>query len=549
MSQGAIKLWRSNHCLELQYRVNYGIDEVHQGRKRVAVPYRAAGVPTERSEFSHPDVVVVLTHLSYYARGFTKEQAIVAVRHLLELPNGKQTDTYDAWLKPLPAGQVPEQISSVIKLVLNNKGQLEPIWRTFKYSMELINYWLTSCILPKDTPHFSKQIMQNEWNLCDSERTVGFSGTNDTKMLLPTFVKQGVHPSKSIEAMNARILYNMVNLSSVRRVKDSAELPKWKVVLDLTIEMSLDAIIDASAMLAGAGTNLRVALYVIQHPKFDKKRFRGIVFFQERTKQSPHGFWQVLDTASGRVSAKSRSPILDAESFITFDDAHTRGTDMKMRAHAVAGLTLGPRLLKDKLIQSAGRMRKLEKGQTLVLLCPEEVAASIHRTQAKQSSTSADAGRFVPSPQQVLDWLIQNTIRYTEDGLIQSANQGIHYCNSKYHGMSIVAAPAELEALYGETVTDCTVTEMFSSLLRGEHVVEHAIAERTIALGGDSAVEVGNRIELCEREMAQEKEKNEEHQIEAKQLQPFEEARWDYSQACLAEDVNDLEVHVKLCRF
>ena len=35
-------------------------------RKRMAVPYRAANTPAERSEFAQPDVALLLTHLSYY---------------------------------------------------------------------------------------------------------------------------------------------------------------------------------------------------------------------------------------------------------------------------------------------------------------------------------------------------------------------------------------------------------------------------------------------------------------------------------------------------
>ena len=35
-------------------------------RKRLAVPFRAALTPSERSEFAQPDVALVLTHLSYY---------------------------------------------------------------------------------------------------------------------------------------------------------------------------------------------------------------------------------------------------------------------------------------------------------------------------------------------------------------------------------------------------------------------------------------------------------------------------------------------------
>ncbi|KAG7289874.1 hypothetical protein NEMBOFW57_006251 [Staphylotrichum longicolle] len=39
----------------------------------LAVPYRAKDSPAPRSEFSHPDVVIVLTCLSYYYQGLSNK--------------------------------------------------------------------------------------------------------------------------------------------------------------------------------------------------------------------------------------------------------------------------------------------------------------------------------------------------------------------------------------------------------------------------------------------------------------------------------------------
>ena len=38
-------------------------------RKRLAVPYRAAQMPSERSEFAQPDVALLLTAISYFKDG------------------------------------------------------------------------------------------------------------------------------------------------------------------------------------------------------------------------------------------------------------------------------------------------------------------------------------------------------------------------------------------------------------------------------------------------------------------------------------------------
>jgi hypothetical protein len=45
------------------------------------------------------------------------------------------------------------------------------------------------------------------------------------------------------------------------------------------------------------------------------------------------------------------SPIKEKDAFIYFDESHCRGSDMKLKSNAVALLTLGRKMCKDKLMQ------------------------------------------------------------------------------------------------------------------------------------------------------------------------------------------------------
>lgn len=47
------------------------------------MPYRACDVPSERSEFKHPDVAILLTHLAYYESGLPMEDMLNALRALM----------------------------------------------------------------------------------------------------------------------------------------------------------------------------------------------------------------------------------------------------------------------------------------------------------------------------------------------------------------------------------------------------------------------------------------------------------------------------------
>lgn len=88
-------------------------------------------------------------------------------------------------------------------------------------------------------------------------------------------------------------------------------------------------------------------------PFLDRSRFRGICFFDESLAQ-----WVVCDL-HGRCLPRHCSPVREAQALTLFDEARCRGADLQLRQGAVGLLTLGPATAKDKLMQAAGRMRKL----------------------------------------------------------------------------------------------------------------------------------------------------------------------------------------------
>jgi hypothetical protein len=71
------------------------------------------------------------------------------------------------------------------------------------------------------------------------------------------------------------------------------------------------------------------------------------------------------------------SPIKPRDAFVYFDDSRCRGADLKLSPGAVALLTVGVKMCKDKLMQAAGRMRALGKGQKVQLLGGEDIAERV----------------------------------------------------------------------------------------------------------------------------------------------------------------------------
>lgn len=82
-------------------------------------------------------------------------------------------------------------------------------------------------------------------------------------------------------------------------------------------------------------------------------RFAGVCYFDEGEDQ-----WMVCDKR-GRRLPRHVSPIREAQALTLFDEARCRGADLQLRIDATAVLTLVPATHKDKLMQAAGRLRKL----------------------------------------------------------------------------------------------------------------------------------------------------------------------------------------------
>ena len=130
----------------------------------------------------------------------------------------------------------------------------------------------------------------------------------------------------------------------------------------------MHAIIDCGALLAGTDLHevAKNVLLILPHREFD-----GVLYYDN----SELGDWVVLER-SGRRLLKDISPITEKDAFAIFDEPRCRGTDLKLRADAVALLTLAPNICKDKLMQSAGRLRKLGRNQKLVMAGGSDVFQS-----------------------------------------------------------------------------------------------------------------------------------------------------------------------------
>src|ERR1700683_1459603 len=171
-----------------RWRVDYGLDP---SRSMLAVPYRAKDMPSPRAEFGHPDVAILLTCLAYYYHGLSSEQVALCFSRLSKLSN--PAEQYKEWTRIIPPGQLPESIREFIGI---NTEDIEQHERTlvplFKQNRSMIDFYLSDFVFPKAAKEFPNKLPTSGWDLGEARtnRTTGFSGTNDNRYLLPLSIQQ-----------------------------------------------------------------------------------------------------------------------------------------------------------------------------------------------------------------------------------------------------------------------------------------------------------------------------------------------------------------------
>ncbi|KAH8992967.1 hypothetical protein EDB92DRAFT_1796839 [Lactarius akahatsu] len=351
---------------ERRWRVDYGLDP---SRTLLAVPYRAKDVPSLRAEFGHPDVAIALTCLSYYYGGLTKEQILQCFDLLTKLDNPDME--YDQWVE---FGEgIPTSLRQVNGVNVNDDTQVdEHLVPLFSKNTRVIDFYLSQVVFPRAAKEFPSKLSTSAWDLVEdkSNVTTGFSGTNDNRFLLPTSITQEDPVSQlSTNALVLQYLLQPENnhyecTEGIDGERESAEgflrrlngqKPEIRVLLDVGAQM-LEL------------QNKELALHWLSL----KPHISAAIYFNE----SDH---LTVLTRDGTVEPLISSPFnrqLD-KCIVYLDDAHTRGTDLKLPRETRAAVTLGPKVTKDRLLQGCMRMRQLGKGQSVMFFAPGEVDRQI----------------------------------------------------------------------------------------------------------------------------------------------------------------------------
>ncbi|KAL6168631.1 hypothetical protein ACJQWK_05012 [Exserohilum turcicum] len=402
-----------------RYRVNFGLDDSRIPNTSLAVPYRSKDSPSPRSEFSHPDVVIILTLLSYYYRGLTDDELFDTITHVLK--SDQAVIHYNEFVKTA-SSRLPKAFQQLSGISIRDRHQcVMEVFPSLRRSKNAIDYYLSKLVFPKQLKQFPKKLSASGWDLAIKKPhpTTGFSGTNDTLHLLPLDIKHLDLPSQ--HHTNAQVLsYLLMDETAVENLPvrtpgsttcDGEHLLAFIEKLNFDVRVVLDC--GASIL---EQNNRQVAETWLKMRASD---IQAVVYFENEE-------LSVLDRNS-RVESFQTSPyakMLDA-CVVYLDEAHTRGTDLKLPRHYRAALTLGSQLSKDRLTQAAMRLRKLGHGQAITFVVPEEIRTKIYERTGKPSGAQLDA-------HDVLSWAIGETWSDLKKSLPLWAVQGERFERHKH---------------------------------------------------------------------------------------------------------------------
>ncbi|KAF4125447.1 Protein of unknown function (DUF3645) [Geosmithia morbida] len=384
-------------CLKKRWNVQYGL---HPRRWPIAVPYEAKGVPSERSEFGHPDVAILFTCLAFYYTGLDKSQLREGLRHVLQHADDPAVE-YERWISGCnpenpPEGCQPEGLPAELHhwnvVNIDDDGQVETLWQQLRMTRPVIDHYLNTFVFPVHARQFSVKLQVSAWDLPifnpgqDGEegsgglgaRTTGFSGTNDNKMMLPLTISQD--DLASLRQTNAEVLTHLLQPRNRQYVCTQDGRQRWSEdrLIHALVKSQTRILIDAGAYILEKDNEAFVQAWLLA-----EKERPAAVFFGASDNR---------------------------ECLIYFDEAHTRGVDLLLPPDACGALTLALGQTKDHTVQAAMRLRQLGSTQSVVFYAPPEVDQSIRDVCLQV--LGVNPGR-IESNHAVL-WLLEQTCQANE---------------------------------------------------------------------------------------------------------------------------------------
>jgi hypothetical protein len=283
--------------------------------------------------------------MSYYYAGLNLAQMVICFRELAKADDPALE--YTTWVQR--NANTPSNLRTLDGVNTKDMARFEQdVLPVFRYNQRTIDFYLARVVFPKQAKEFPSKLSTSGWDLAEQKTHVstGFSGTNDRKRLLPTTIEQRDQPEQL--GTNATVLgyllqeknrgyQNMRN--STGQILSTAEF--LKVVSKQTPPIRV--LLDVGAQMLEMKNQELVKYWL------ELARTQGVsaaVYFNETDELTVLSDDGVIESFQSSPYRHSMDKVI-----VYLDDAHTRGTDLKLPLETRAAVTLGPKVTKDRLVQ------------------------------------------------------------------------------------------------------------------------------------------------------------------------------------------------------
>lgn len=223
--------------------------------------------------------------------------------------------------------------------------------------MYAIDFWLSKVVYPHEAKTFENKLMATPWDLCNENmkhRVTGFSGTNDTKNILPISIAQ--NDLEKLENTNENVRKILLRYENQKYENLPANISA-KHILEKLAGLNIPVLLDSGALMLELN-NKQVAeewLNLTRDHLYD-----AAIYFDSKD------ILQTIDR-NGTIAEFDCSVYREnlKRCLVYLDDTHTRGTDLKFPSNWKACVTLSGEITRDKTVQACMRMRQLGKDHSI----------------------------------------------------------------------------------------------------------------------------------------------------------------------------------------
>ena len=252
---------------------------------------------------------------------------------------------YDHWVE---LGQdLPEELRQLNGVNTEDKSQVDEfLVPLFKRNKGVVDFYLSQVVFPRAAREFPSKLPISAWDLVEDKKnlTTGFSGTNDNRYLLPTSIAQ--EDPDFVLGTNALVLRNLLlpeNDHYECTEGDNGERESATAFLKRLVseDPEIRVLLDVGAQMLELQNEALARHWLSLRPDVS-----AAIFFND----SDHLTVVTPDGTIEPFILSSFNRQLD-KCVVYLDEAHTRGTDLKLPKGLRAAVTLGPKVTKDRLVQ------------------------------------------------------------------------------------------------------------------------------------------------------------------------------------------------------